>query len=215
MVEEHTQGVVRTLRVIADSDEAKSGKWEAVKPLLARFGADLKTDATAWYVLPDGSYYETESGGLAEQTLRDRPYFSRLMSGGEVFGDLVISKSTGHRSVILAVPVTSHGGKAVGGVGVSLRVRLLSELVANHLKLPENEYFYALERDSRIVLHQRAERMFKTPSDVGDEALGEEFKRILEQQSGAFQYTLEGKKVSAIFERSPDLQWHFFIARRD
>lgn len=212
MVEEHTAGVLHGLRLIAASNEAKSGKWEQCEPLLKQLSADVTTDATAWFVLPDGNYFATEAEGLAEQNLKDRHYFPILMSGKEVLGDLVISKSTGHRSVIIAVPVSANG-KVVGGVGVSLRVRLLSGLVDTHMPLPESSYFYALEKDTRIVLHRKAERMFKTPSDVGDEALGEEFKKVLTQDSGTFDYTLHGKKMTAIFEKSPSLGWYFFIAK--
>jgi methyl-accepting chemotaxis protein len=212
MVEEHTEGIQRTLRVIADSTEAKSGKEAQFKPMLMRLSDNLSTDATAWFVFPDGSYFATEAAGMTDQNLKDRPYFSVLMSGKESFGDLVISKSTGHRSVVIAVPVSSEG-KVVGAVGVSLRVRLLSELVDQHMSLPATSYFYALEQDTRIVLHRKAERMFQTPSDVGDEALGEEFKRVLKQDRGTFEYTLQGKKISAIYERSPALGWYFFIAR--
>jgi methyl-accepting chemotaxis protein len=163
--------------------------------------------------MPDGSYSATEAGGETDQNLKDRHYFPILMSGKEVFGDLVISKSTGHRSVIVAVPVFTEG-KVVGAVGVSLRVRLLSQLVDTYMPLPENSYFYALERDTRIALHRKAERMFQTPSDVGDEALGEEFRRLLNaRNSGNFEYTLHGKKIDSIFELSPTLGWYFFIAK--
>jgi len=212
MVEEHTHGIVQSLRIIAETDEAKSAQQERYKPLLARLSEDLATDSTAWFVLPDGSYFATESTGMTDQNLKDRHYFPKLMSGEEVFGDLVISKSTGHRSVIIAVPVKANG-KVVGAVGLSLRVVLLSQLVEKHLKLPPNSYFYALERDTKIVLHQKAERMFQTPSDVGDEALGEEFKRVLRQDSGSFEYKLNGKKMASIFELSPRLGWYFFIAK--
>ncbi len=182
------------------------------KPLLTRLTDNLSTDATTWYALPDGSYFATEKDGMSEENLKDRHYFPTLMSGKEVFGDLVVSKSTGHRSVIIAVPVVANG-TTVGAIGVSLRVRLLSELVDQHMKLPESSYFYALERDTRIVLHRYADRMFKTPTDVGDEALGEKFKSTLNQDAGRLEYTLQGKKIEAIFERSPSLNWYFFLAK--
>lgn len=212
MVEEHTEGILRDLRIIADTAEAKSTKEAEYRPLLTRLTDNLATDATSWYVLPDGSYFATEVSGMSEQNLKDREYFPTLLSGKEILGDLVISKSTGHRSVIIAVPVIDHG-KPVGGVGVSLRVRLLSKLVDEHMNLPSDSYFYALERDTKIVLHRKAERMFQTPSDVGDEALGEEFKNVLRQDRGAFEYTLQGKKMASIFECSPALKWCFFIAK--
>jgi hypothetical protein len=212
MVEEHINGVIRSLRVIALSDEAKSGSWDKVKPFLERFSEDLTTDATTWFAHPDGRYFSTAQDDVTEENLKDRDYFPTLMSGKEVFGDLVISKSTGHRSVIVAVPV-KQDDKTIGAVGVSLRVRLLSELVNATLQLPADTYFYALDRDTRIVLHRNAERMFKTPTDVGDETLGAEFKRALQQKSGTFDYELQGKKISSIFESSPKLGWYFFIAR--
>lgn len=212
MVEEHAEGVVRALRVIASTSEARSAKWDQVKPLLTTLSSSLPTDATAWFVLPDGTYYATEDEGIAEANLKDRAYFPTLMSGKEVFGDLVISKSTAHRSVIVAAPVLVDG-KTVGGVGVSLRVRLLSQLVDQHMPLPPDSYFYALERDTRIVLHRNADRMFMTPTDVGDEALGEQFKSALQQDKGTMEYTLNGKKMVALYERSPFLGWYFFIAK--
>jgi methyl-accepting chemotaxis protein len=215
MVEEHIEGIIRTLRVLADTDEARSASWGAIQPLLARYSNDLTTDATAWFATPDGNYSTTEASDVALHSIKDRPYFPALMSGKEVFGDLVVSQATGHRSVIIAEPVFAAKGdkRVVGALGVSLRVRLLSELVDKHMLLPEQEYFYALERDTKIALHRKVERMFKTPSDVGDEALGEQFKRELRHDKGSFEYTLDGKKIAAIYELSPQLGWYFFMAK--
>ena len=55
--------------------------------------------------------------------------------------------------------------------------------------------------------------MFKTPSDVGDEALGARFKEELKHDHGSFEYELNGKKIASIFELSPKLKWYFFLAR--
>lgn len=214
MAEEHAALVLRTLRVIAESNEAKSAQWDSVKPLLMRFSRDLETAATAWFVRSDGSFYETETGGIAEETLKNGPILSRVISAREIFGELVISPSTGDRSIIIAVPVYSRDDKVVGGVGISLRAKLLSQLVWEHLKLPDDEYFYAVESNARLVLHQNAERMFKTPRDVGDEALGKELRSVVQKNNGVLEYLLDGKKTTAIFERSPELHWYFFLAKK-
>jgi methyl-accepting chemotaxis protein len=127
-------------------------------------------------------------------------------------GDLVISRSTGHRSIIVATPVIENG-KIVAAVGVAVRVSLLSGVVESYTKLPDNAYFYALDADTKIVLHRFEARMFKTVSDVGDESLGNEFKAILNKDQGAFNYTLKGRKMSSIFQKSSLLDWYFFIAQ--
>jgi len=210
-VEEHISGVLRAIRLVAASADAQAGRWEGIRPLLDRLSGDLPTDATAWLARPDGTYFATEAGGMTEQNLKDRDYFPSLMSGNEVLGALVISKSTGHRSIVIAAPIVASGG-VVGAVGVSLRVRLLSALVDEYLPLPQEGYFYALDRSTRIVIHQKAERMFKTPSDVGDESLGRAFEQVIKNDAGTFEYVLNGQKIRSIFERSPTLGWYFFIA---
>ena len=212
LVEDHLGGVLRTARVITLTSEAQSAKWQSVKPLLDRFSNDLATDATVWFVLPDGSYFSTETGGISDQNLKDRNYFPKLMSGQDVLGDLVISKSTGHRSIIVASPVMVNG-KVVAAVGVSVSVRLLSGLLESNTKLPDNAYFYALDSATRIVLHRNVDRMFKSVSDVGDESLGDAFKTIMTKDQGGFNYTLHGKKMTSIFQKSTLLGWYFFIAQ--
>jgi methyl-accepting chemotaxis protein len=212
-VEEHVRGVRRDLRVLADLKELQGAKVADFSAVLNRLAQEVPTAATVWFVYPDGTYYSSAQLDVVDENLRDRGYFKALLSGKEVYGELVISKSTGHRSIVIAVPVTREG-KVVGGVGVSLRVRLLSELVERSLRLPENWYFYALDPNTKIVLHRRAERMFRTPAEVGDEALGEQFRGILGRERGDFNYTLQGESISSIFDYSSELNWYFFLAHK-
>jgi hypothetical protein len=77
LVEDHLAGILRIEKTIAISKEAKSAKWDEVKPLLDRFSQDLPTNATVWFMMPDGSYYATAKGGLTDQNLKDRTYFPK------------------------------------------------------------------------------------------------------------------------------------------
>ncbi|RXK82179.1 hypothetical protein EST62_11245 [Chlorobaculum sp. 24CR] len=198
---------------MAVSKEAKSAKWDEVKPLLDRFSQDLPTNATVWFMMPDGSYYSTAKGGLAEQSLRDRAYFPKLAAGKEVLGELVISKSTGQRSIIVAVPVVASG-KVIAAVGVSVDAVKLAELVESRMTLPDNAYFYALDAKTKVTLHRYQARTFKTVSEIGNESLGDAFKKVMGKDRGVFNYSLDGKKMTSIFRKSELLGWYFFIARQ-
>jgi methyl-accepting chemotaxis protein len=212
LVEEHVLGALRTAKAAASSQEARSLQWPQIKPLLDEFSADLGTDATIWFLLPDGRYYSTATGGLAEQSLEDRDYFPALMRGEDVVGELVISRATGLRSVIIATPV-KEGDEVVAAIGVSMQVVLLSQLVEANTRLPADMYFYALERSTKIALHRNSDRMFSTPAEVGDEALGEAFAAALVNDRGNFAYTLAGRQISSIYQKSAVLNWYFFLAR--
>ncbi|MFN6045078.1 MAG: hypothetical protein ACK49I_06355, partial [Verrucomicrobiota bacterium] len=61
LVEEHLSGVMHSIKVIAESPEAKSANWERTRPMLDRLDKDLETDASVWYAMPNGSYYSTSA----------------------------------------------------------------------------------------------------------------------------------------------------------
>ena len=211
LIEEHLSGVLRSIKAIAASAEAQSAQWEQTKPMLDRLDKDLETDASVWFAMPDGKYYATNAEGLTEQNLRDRSYFPRLLQGRDVEGDLVVSKSTGHRSVIVATPVMANG-KVVAAIGVSLRLRLLSQLIEKNTQLPPNMYFYSMNSDALISTHRNIDRMFKHPTDIGDESLGPIFTTAIAKEKGQLEYKLNGKNINAIFQKSEALGWHFFLA---
>ena len=108
--------VQQSLEILASTTEAKSRKWENLKGLLSGY---QESDAgfIVWYVRPDGTYYTVDKG-LMDVKLSDRSYFPDLMAGRKIIDALVVSKSTGQRSAVIAVPM-KKGGKVVGAIGAS------------------------------------------------------------------------------------------------
>ncbi|WP_164926889.1 PDC sensor domain-containing protein [Chlorobaculum tepidum] len=188
-------------------------KWDEVRPLLDRFSRDLPTNATVWFMMPDGSYYATAKGGFTDQNLKDCTCFPKLIGGKEVLGELVISRSTGQRSIVVAAPVVADG-KVVAAVGVSVDAVKLIEVVESRMTLPENAYIYALDAKTKVTLHRYQARTFKTVFEIGNESLGDTFKKVMHREQGVFNYSLEGKKMNSIFRKSPVHGWYFFIAQQ-
>ncbi|MDR3512791.1 MAG: cache domain-containing protein [Caulobacteraceae bacterium] len=210
LVEEHLTGVLRTLKVLAVTTDARSADWERVGAPLRTLSDDMTTAAAVWFVRPDGAYYTTERGLMGE-TLKDRAYFADLMAGRDVRAALVISKSTGHRSIVVAAPV-KRGGAVVGAFGVSVRARLVSDLVAKGAQLPDNLVFYALDAAGRTAIHKDPDRMFQFPSDLGDPSLKAAVATILSRREGRVDYDFGGKHRAALFDRSDVTGWSFVLA---
>jgi methyl-accepting chemotaxis protein len=209
MVEEHLEGVLRSLQTLAVMPEAGSGEWELVRPALERLSAELPTDATAWYVLPDGSYASTEAG-LSAASLKDREYFPSLLAGHDVIGSLVISKATGHRSIIVAAPVM-RDGRMVAALGVSVRARLVAELVDQGTELPDDLVLYALDAKGQTALHRDPKLMFEYPSDLGDASLKTAVAEMLSKPEGVVRYRWAGQSRTALFHESERLGWRFVL----
>lgn len=211
LVEAHLGGVLSALKSLARTGDARSGRWDRIRPALGVLAEDVTTEAAVWFAKPDGRYHTVEEG-LSPETLGDRDYFSGLMAGRDVEGALVVSKSTGHRSIIVAAPV-SRGGKVIGALGVSVRARLVGALVEAGLTLPDDLVFYALDATGRTAIHRDPEKMFVFPSDLGNPGLAWAVTTMLASDAGSVDYDFEGRHRTALFVRSAATGWRFVLVR--
>lgn len=150
LTEARIEGLVSTMEVMALTDEVRSAQWDNMSEMLTRFERS-SIPLLAWFALPNGSYYTVDIG-LASGNLSDRDYFPRVMAGEMVIGDLVVSKSTGLRSMVAAVPVEDNG-EVVGVLGVSVFLEELSALVAADTGLSGEIVLYAVNDGGKVALH--------------------------------------------------------------
>jgi len=210
-VDTHLRGVLTTTRALAATEEARSGDWERIRGPLAALAESEKERAAVWYARPDGSYFTVEKGPAGE-SLRERAYFPTLLDGRDVVGALVISKSTGRRSVIVASPVLV-ADKVSGAVGVSIDAGKLAAWLDQSIRFPPDTVFYALDSEGRTALHRAGELIFVFPSDVGSPTLSDAVKTMLGKPEGVVHYEYSGTERTAAFERSPLTGWVFVIGK--
>jgi methyl-accepting chemotaxis protein len=210
LAEDHVANVMNSLKLIAITQEAQSGKWENIKPLLEELNKSGIQAAAVWFVRPDGSYYTTEKD-LTGSNLRDRAYFPKLMNGEEVPGSLVISKSTGERSAVVAAPIKKNGA-IIGGLGASLDVKEVSAMINAKMGLPQDMVFYALNEKGQAALHRKAELLFAYPSDMGSPSLKEKTREMLSKRDGVVNYDFQGKRT-VVFKKYPVTGWTFALGR--
>jgi hypothetical protein len=206
--EGHLESVLHGLELIAATEEAKSGEWEKMKGLLAEFGRSGIKAAAVWFMLPDGSYYTVEKG-LTGLSLTDVPFFPRLMAGEEITGDLALSKSTGKRSAIVAVPIKKEG-KVIGALGASLSVEGISMMIDEKMGLPENMVFYALDQKGQTSLHRVSAMLFAYPSDIGSKSLTKTISEMIAEPEGVVTYDFYGER-KIVFKKAPLTGWVFAI----
>ncbi len=202
------RSVQQSVEILAATSEVKSGKWEAMKGLLEGYQkADGKL--VVWYVLPDGTYY-TGDKGLMDVKLSDRSYFGDLMAGKKIVGSLVVSKSTGQRSAVIAIPVVD-GGKVVGGVGATLFLDRLAEEIVSVLNLRPELSFFALAPDGRTTLHRNTDRHFLDPREQGSDTMKKAVDEMLAKNAGETTYFFDNMNKRVTYKTSPLTQWKFAI----
>ena len=161
-------GLVDAMQTMTATSELQSGVWETMRPLIGQFEMSSRLTYNAWFLRPDGTYFKVATG-LASANLSDRTYFAPVMAGEMTVGDLVVSRSTGRKSMILTAPI-ERDGQIIGALGVTLYLAEFSGLLLDGLVLPEGAGIYATSADGQITVHGDPALLLEDQSQSGIEA---------------------------------------------
>ena len=212
-VEARLEGVRNAARGLAATEDARSGDWERIQAPLAAMASGVGDAAAVWFALPDGRYW-TVGHGLVDSSLKDRGYFPTLLTGHEVVGALVVSKSTGARALIVASPVMVDG-KVAGAIGVSIDATKLAAELDAAIRFPPDVVFYALDASGETALHRASELIFAFPSAQGSPTLSKAVDTMLSSPEGVVHYEYRGIARTAVFSRSSLTGWVFVLGVAD
>ncbi|MFC1981701.1 cache domain-containing protein, partial [Chloroflexota bacterium] len=158
LTDSHIENCVNTLEVLVTTEEVKSGDWEIMLPLLTK-ADEVMAPGPKWFGLPDGSYYVVGMG-KTDKNIADRVYFPVVMSGSNTYGELVVSRSTGEKVLVVAVPIIKEG-EVVGALGISVFLEDLSNIISEQLKLSDDIVFYAVTAENQVALHTDTEMILE------------------------------------------------------
>jgi hypothetical protein len=150
LTDSYIKNCLTMLEVLAATQEVQSGAWERMLPLLTK-ADEVMIPGVRWFGLPDGSYYVVGMG-KTDKNIADRAYFPVVMSGRNTYSELVVSRSTGKKVLVVAVPVIRKED-VIGILGISVFLEDLSGMMSEQLKLSDDMVFYAVTAENHIALH--------------------------------------------------------------
>ena len=187
---------------------ARSGNWSRIRDPLADIGRH-NVPAVLWFARPDGSYWTVDQGRTSEN-LASRPYFPGLMAGQPVLGSLVVSRSTGRNTAIVAVPVRRPDGRIVGALGSSIHLDSLSLQLAQEMDLPRHIHFFSIDSTPRGALNRNVRLIFTEPLTLGED-LARAVREMLAHQEGTVVYEFEGARRTLRYRRSAVTGWWYAL----
>ncbi len=214
LVEGHIGSMMRTMEVLAMTDEVKSANWNNMQALLTKFNEfqNPTVPSLAWFAFPNGSYYAVGIG-LTDKNIADRPYFPKVMAGEAVLGDLVVSKATGKKAMVAVVPVENQE-EIIGALGTSIYLDSFSEILVEELALPEDMVFYALNEEGYTALHSDTKYLLEEPDKMRSETLSAAVEEMMSKEEGQVTYEFEGFTKTVLFKKSTLTGWHVALGRR-
>ncbi|MDR4987756.1 MAG: cache domain-containing protein [Bacteroidales bacterium] len=209
LVEGYLSHALTALRLIAAAPATRSGIWPEIRPKLQTLCEAIP--GAALFIEPEGSYYSVEQGytGL---NLADRAYFEPLFAGKEIHGALIYSRSTGKKSVLIAVPAMENG-EVTGAVALSVFLDDFQKMVSESLNLPDNYLWYVLSEDGNTVLHPRSDFVFMKPAEQGSPSMAGAVQTILSQDEGYTSYSFSGRKTHILYKKTGFNNWRMILGK--
>lgn len=149
-------GNVRALRHAALLGDVVSMKAERQNPVLASMGITYEWSYLLFTVAPDGSNVGRSDGKEATY-YGDRSYFRDVVAGQALGRQVLIGKSSGKPSLILAAPVRNDGA-LVGVIAMAMNLGDVSETVAG-VRIGETGHAILLDAGNKVIAHGVANKV--------------------------------------------------------
>ena len=209
-VEMVLQSEVNRLKEISKEPEVLKGNWDFIKAELTKNSND-RIKSLYWYALPDGSYY-TSKKDKVEANLSNREYFPTLLNGENVVGYPIVGKTSGQKSIVIAVPILVDG-KVVGMLASSLYLEEFWDYIKIKVSVPANYDFYAVN-SAGITIYD-----LETKDHFLDKVLNqpvptlvEAINVIIKSDKGEVSYEWKGKKKIAVYQKSQISDWRYVLS---
>lgn len=193
--------------VNSPTDEAKLGAMvKQLQDVDAKFGDGNSTVITGL----DGENIARSKGDFVN--IAEREYFKEASSGKTYLSEMSISKTTGARIIVPAVPVYDEGGSNVIAVLTrNYNVDYLHDTLAGEAS--EGQTIRILGKDGTVVAISSQEL---GPEDALNESEGEAYKRAMAgEDSGSFEEVLDGKNHITSFVKDPFSGWIIVVSTKN
>ncbi|MEN3188560.1 MAG: methyl-accepting chemotaxis protein [Atribacterota bacterium] len=192
------------LEKIAQLEETKALNPEVVLPLLKTFAQTDPQAEMYFFALDDGfSWTSLDS----QANIADRAYFQKARETLKPqVSDMVVSKATGNKIVVIAYPVVTEG-KFRGIVGMTADTATLATLVSS-IKLGQTGYGYLVDSQGFIIAHPDGNLILKQKvTETKSTELNVLGQRMLQGEEGFAEVKVEGKKELVAFAPVPLSRW--------
>lgn len=159
-----------------------------------------------------GDYYITTGD---PGNVKDRDYFIQAMTTGKpVISNPVVSRATGKKVVVVAIPLTRNG-QFNGILGSTILIDDLSNRLAS-IKVGENGYIYLIQEDGLLIAHPN-DNFVMTLNLISDSTLDsnlrEAMSKLARGENGSSRYVFEEIDNYVAYTPVPGTTWGIAVSQ--
>ncbi|MED1853378.1 methyl-accepting chemotaxis protein [Brevibacillus borstelensis] len=197
--------------ILARSSDIQSFDNEAKNKFIRKFTNEIKIFDGNTFISPDGKVTADTFEGSVGINLAERPFFKLGMEGKTSYSDMLIAKTTGNRSIVVASPVVSNAGEKLGVLTGLVNVDSFTSTFLDNVQLGEGGYPILVDNQGLIQVHPNPDLIGKT---IEEAALPEGLSSILKNnapESGSFTYLDGGTEYVVTYASIPKTHYSLFF----
>ena len=186
---------IERLRALSEWEDVRALSPERTLPVLKTLAAADPQAEIYFFTHEDGTFWTTLD---AQGSVGDREYFKKARETGKPqVSDMVVSKSTGKRIIVIAYPITT-GGQFRGIIAMTVEADTLSQLVAS-VKLGKTGYGFLVDSKGYVIAHPDESAIMKmNVTETGSESANALGRRMLQREKGYGTALLSAKELKNI-----------------
>jgi methyl-accepting chemotaxis protein len=165
-------------------------------PVLKSIRDEYSWSFLVFTVRPDGANV-ARSDDKEPPYYGDRAYFKQVMEGAPLGRQVVISRTSGQPTLVLAVPIQTTDGRTVGVLATSTSLAELSEIVTKS-KIGKTGYAFLLDEDGKVVAHYQQAYV----NSSADFSKHPAFRGLAGEASRRLVYQEEGRDIVAYAQKT-------------
>ncbi|USG65510.1 methyl-accepting chemotaxis protein [Brevibacillus ruminantium] len=197
--------------VLARSSDIQSDDAEAKNQFIRKFTDEIKLFDGNTFISSDGIVRADTFPGSVGISLKDRPFYQQGMEGKTSYSDMLIAKTTGNRSIVVAAPVVNNAGMTLGVLTGLVNVDSFLSTFLHDLDLGEGGYPILVDHNGLIQAHPDPELIGKS---IEEASLPEGLGSILKNgapSAGSSIYSDSGKEYLVTFAAIPQTGYSLFF----
>lgn len=141
-----------------------------------------------------------------ELSISDRPYFQEALKGKTSISDVIVSRATGEKVIVIASPIREKG-EIIGVLLGTVKTEEITNLVI-HVDVGKTGYGYLIQKDGVLIAHPKKEYVLeKNLLHEKNDQLVSLLRRALDGKKGMGIYEFEGVEKYAFYAPIKQTGW--------
>ncbi|GEB31215.1 methyl-accepting chemotaxis protein [Brevibacillus sp. FSL K6-0770] len=199
------------IQVLARTSDIQSVDAAAKNEFIRKFTEEMK--------LYDGNTFISNDGKVTADTfpksvgidLGERQFFKDGMQGKPSYSDVLVAKTTGNRSIIVASPVKGKNNEALGVLTGLVNVDHFAATFLANLNVGNDGYPILVDNKHQVQYHPNQELIGKP---LEESALPQPLQDILKTgaaEKGSYSYTDQGKEYVVTYSPIPKTNFGLYL----